>query len=560
MTVGLTSQLVATPRDASGTALTGHSVSWSTNAEAVATVSTSGFVTAIAPGSATITATSEGVAGTATITVVPVSVASVAITTPKLAFLVGDASQYSAQPKDAQGNPLDGRAVTWNSSQQAVATVSTTGLVTAIAPGTTTITATSETITANVSITVALVPVAVVTLTAPKIAFNPGDISQYAAQPKDAQGNPLSGRTVTWGSSQQAVATVSSSGLVTAVGTGTTSITATSEGITSTATVITVTISPALIEQRVLAQHGLGIGLASSVQQSQLYTLFAALQNATTTACTALPGGGAFAVLSPTTVIPFQVAFYYDVACTKIAVKGTVSAYTNDNAGNYHLVGSALYTSPSGIPQGTIALDEQANGTAPSGGQLNGTMNAIGTYTSLTGGPNVQFGINCSNLSGGHNIATCQAGLVQNFPGLTAAYGSVATLGLDSASTGLLTLSGTAVLTSGAVGALVLTQPSATSMVITGGTAYGTTADAGNAASFTLFPPTPTGWNVTDATHDQVFTITLVDNATRSYTGTLKRISTGATLASFALDQSGTGSITYSDNTVATIHTWILSQ
>ena len=561
LTAGATLQLVATPRDASGAALTGHSVSWTTNAASVATVSTTGMVTAVAPGAATITATSDGIAGTTAVAVVPVAVASIVITAPKLALFVGDVSQYSAQPKDAQGNPLGGRAVAWSSSQPAVASISASGLVTAVGPGTTTIVATSETILANVTVTVALAPVAAVTLTAPKTAFNPGDVSQYSAQPKDGQGNPLSGRTITWASSQPTVATVSSTGLVTAVGTGASSITAISEGITSTAAGITVTINPALIEQRVLAQHGLGIGLASTVQQSQLYTLLAVIQQANISGCTALPGGGGVILLSPSTVIPFQIGFYYDAACTRIALKGTVNTYVgDDNLGNYHLTITGLYTSPAGVNQGTIALDEQAAGTRLTGGQLTGTVNALGTYTSLTGGPTVQFGLTCNNLAGGHNIGVCQGGVVQNFPGLAAAYGSVTTLGLDSTAAGLLTLSGTSVLTSGAIGALTLTQPTATSMVVTGGTAYGTTVDGGNAASFTLFPPKPTGWNVTDAAHDQVFTIALADNTVRNFVGTLKRISTGATLASFALDQSGTGSITYSDGSTAAVSTWVAGQ
>ena len=97
-------------------------------------------------------------------------------------------------------------------------------------------------------------------------------------------------------------------------------------------------------------------------------------------------------------------------------------------------------------------------------------------------------------------------------------------------------------------------------MVVNGGSTYGTTADAGGAASFSLFPPTPTGWNVTDAAHDQVFAITVADNSVRNLVGSLKRISTGATLATIALDQSGSGTITYSDNTTAPITGWMLSQ
>lgn len=64
-----TQLLTATPRDAQGNPLTGRAVVWTTSAQAVATVSNSGLVTAAAAGSATITATSEGKSGTATITV-----------------------------------------------------------------------------------------------------------------------------------------------------------------------------------------------------------------------------------------------------------------------------------------------------------------------------------------------------------------------------------------------------------------------------------------------------------------------------------------------------------
>jgi uncharacterized protein YjdB len=63
-----TVQLTAVTKDAQGTVLTGRTISWSSSASTVATVSTSGLVTSVASGSATITATSD--AGTAVITAV----------------------------------------------------------------------------------------------------------------------------------------------------------------------------------------------------------------------------------------------------------------------------------------------------------------------------------------------------------------------------------------------------------------------------------------------------------------------------------------------------------
>lgn len=68
---GETRTLVATLRDAGGAELTGRTVTWSSGATAIASVSTGGVVTGVAPGTATITATAEGQAGTSAITVVP---------------------------------------------------------------------------------------------------------------------------------------------------------------------------------------------------------------------------------------------------------------------------------------------------------------------------------------------------------------------------------------------------------------------------------------------------------------------------------------------------------
>src|SRR5438093_6549942 len=110
----------------------------------VATVSASGLVTGKAAGTATITATSEGKSGPSTITVTPVPVASVTITPATATIQTGQTVQLTATPKDANGNPLTGRTVTWASSAASVASVNATGLVTGTVVGMATITATSE--------------------------------------------------------------------------------------------------------------------------------------------------------------------------------------------------------------------------------------------------------------------------------------------------------------------------------------------------------------------------------------------------------------------------------
>jgi len=228
--VGQTVQLTATPKDANGNPLTGRMVTWSSSNNSVASVTSSGLVSGGAAGSATITATSEGQSGTASITVTSVPVASVSVTPTSANVNEGKTVQLTATPKDGGGNPLSGRTIAWSSSNTAVATVSSSGLVTGKVAGSATITATSEGQSGASAITVVHVPVASVTVSPASGSVPAGSTLQLTATPKDASGNALTGRTITWSSSDNSVATVSSSGLVSGVVAGSATITATSEG------------------------------------------------------------------------------------------------------------------------------------------------------------------------------------------------------------------------------------------------------------------------------------------------------------------------------------------
>ncbi|MGH7522724.1 MAG: Ig-like domain-containing protein, partial [Gemmatimonadales bacterium] len=165
--------------------------------------------------------------------------ASVTVAPPTPLVVVGTTVQLTATVKDAGGNTLVGRAVTWGTSNGAVATVSSSGLVTAVAVGgPVTIMATSEGVNGTATVSVTPVPVTLVTVSPGTPSVAVGTTVQLTATTKDASGNTLVGRTVTWGTSNGAIATVSSSGLVTAVAVGgPVTITATSEGINGTANV-----------------------------------------------------------------------------------------------------------------------------------------------------------------------------------------------------------------------------------------------------------------------------------------------------------------------------------
>jgi uncharacterized protein YjdB len=244
--VGATVQLTATLKDAAGITLTGRTVAWTTSNASFATVnSSSGLVTGVAVGSATITATSEGKTGTSAVTVVagtPVPVFTVTVTPNPASVAVGATVQLTATLKDANGNTLTGRTVAWTTSNASFATVnSSSGLVTGVAVGSATITATSEGKTGTSAVTVVAgtpVPVATVTVTPNPASVAVGATVQLTATLKDAAGITLTGRTVAWTTSNASFATVNSStGLVSGVAAGSATITATSEGKSGTSAV-----------------------------------------------------------------------------------------------------------------------------------------------------------------------------------------------------------------------------------------------------------------------------------------------------------------------------------
>ena len=235
--VGQTVQLSAQPLDPQGAVLTGRPVTFTTSNATVASVSSAGLVTALAPGSAVITATSEGRSAVATIGVTTVPVASVVVTPTSNPVVVGQTTQLSAEVRDAAGQVLAGRTLQWSTSAPSVASVSSTGLVTALAPGDATISAVSEGKAGTAAIVVSPKPVSAVIVSPGQASVTVGQTTQLSAQVTDQQGNVLPGRPISFLSGTPAVATVTTSGVVMGVAAGTVTITATSEGKTGTATI-----------------------------------------------------------------------------------------------------------------------------------------------------------------------------------------------------------------------------------------------------------------------------------------------------------------------------------
>ena len=257
--VGAQVTLTATVTVANGAST---AVAWSTSNPAVASVSQAGLLTGVAAGTATITATSVFDAGKsssiqATIIQPPPSVTSVVVTPPTSALVVGGQVALTATVAALNGAST---AVTWSTSNPAVATVSPAGLVTGTGVGSVVITATSvfdASKSGSASLTISPAPAVLsVTVSAAPPALIVGTTSQLSAAVSVVGG---ASDAVTWRSSDPALASVSATGLVTALAPGSVTITATSVfdpsrsattspiRLDATALVLSVTVGPATL-------------------------------------------------------------------------------------------------------------------------------------------------------------------------------------------------------------------------------------------------------------------------------------------------------------------------
>lgn len=237
MNIGSVQRLVASPTTSGGRIIDAD-VAWISDAPTIASVDAEGNVSALAGGTANITATAGGESATAAVTVwFPSQTVTVAPAAGQPTTIRQEAAtQLSRTVLDAQGNPLP-RQVLWTSSNTTVARVSQTGRVSALGiDGTTTIRATTaDGVFGETVITVSGSPVvATVTVSPTSALIGTGNTRQVTRTAAAASGTVIPGVATVWASSAAGVATVDAAGLVTAVAPGTANITATAEGITAT--------------------------------------------------------------------------------------------------------------------------------------------------------------------------------------------------------------------------------------------------------------------------------------------------------------------------------------
>ena len=218
MIIGETVQLTATVQPSNASQKT---ITWASSKASVATVE-SGRVTAIAEGTATITATAGGKSATCSVTVSKgvIAVTSVELNKTSLELVEGESETLTAtvKPDDATD-----KTVTWNTSDASIATVEN-GKVTAVKEGEATITAKAgeKEAPCKVAVSKKVIPVSSVELNKASLALTEGDSETLVAtvKPDDA-----TDKTVTWSTSDKTIATVEN-GKVTALKEGEATITA----------------------------------------------------------------------------------------------------------------------------------------------------------------------------------------------------------------------------------------------------------------------------------------------------------------------------------------------
>lgn len=248
--IGQTTQVTATARDSTGAVLSNRPILWTSSNPSIASVSPLGIVTAIALGSVVVSASSGGVSGSAALGVGSSSalpVATIAVSTLVAALSPGQSTPAVAVPHDSLGNVLVGTAFTWSSSANNIATVSSSGVISGVAPGTALISATSGGKIGSLSVQVGAVSsqppktVTVFVSLANPDTLSPGNVVQATATLRDSTGTVITSLSpITWSSSSPAVAIVNSIGVVSAVGLGTAVISATNSGTVGTATVVVI--------------------------------------------------------------------------------------------------------------------------------------------------------------------------------------------------------------------------------------------------------------------------------------------------------------------------------
>ena len=254
---GGTHQLMAVARTSDGTMVGGVTFAWSSDDNEVATVDSTGLVTAVGAGMADITAMTEDTTSepvTVTVADPPPVVDRVTVEPMTATIEEGETEQFTATAYDSDDMEITGKTFAWKTGRTNIATIDSTGLATGEGVGSTTITATVDSVSGTATLEVTEPPPVVdrVTVSPSSRSIEEGETQRFTAAAYDSDNDVISGKSFRWTSSNTSVATVSpSSGAsttATGVSAGSTTITASVDGKSGTAS-LRVTEPPPVVDR-----------------------------------------------------------------------------------------------------------------------------------------------------------------------------------------------------------------------------------------------------------------------------------------------------------------------
>ena len=322
-------------------------VTWKSSSTAVATVDINGIVTAVAPGTSTISASIGGVTGSTTLTVNAPTISSISITPVDLTLAIGINQQFTATATYSDGSTQDlASGVTWSSSSSSVVSINGSGVATTAGAGQTTITATVGSLSDTTTVTVVPAHLISIDVEPKAVAIALGTEQQFSAVGTFDDGSTQLLTSVTWTSSLPGTATINPSGLATAVGTGSSTISAISGSVTGTASLsvssaalVSIAVTPANSSMAVGTTKqftATGTFSDSSTQDLTLSVLWGSSSPATATINNL---GSVGSLATGTTTIS--------------ATLGTISGSTTLTVSTAHLVSISINPSNPRIEKGT---------------------------------------------------------------------------------------------------------------------------------------------------------------------------------------------------------------
>ncbi|MGA8274259.1 MAG: Ig-like domain-containing protein [Candidatus Sulfotelmatobacter sp.] len=267
LALGQSQQLTATGvfSDGSKQDLT-PSVTWTSAQSSVATINAAGLAWGRQTGSTQLMATSgSGVTASSTITVTPAIVVSIAVSPPSVSLPSGEAQQLTAVATFSDGSQQNvTNAAAWSIAPSGVASVNTSGMLTAKASGTGAITAWLGSASGSNTLTVSAAVMMSISVSPPSASVPKGQAQQLTAVATFSDGSQQNiTAAVVWSATPQSIATVSATGAVTAQAVGSATVTASTNSMSGSGAL---TVSPAVLTSIAIAPANASILLGATKQ------------------------------------------------------------------------------------------------------------------------------------------------------------------------------------------------------------------------------------------------------------------------------------------------------